>query len=135
MEKAQVRLIKSSSNFTDGWCPKTEWSAALNKYIIYSCGSISMASNEDVQSVRHPAPPIVQKSKHQSSQPRFQGHLLLSKKGNGDSGRIPKDAKEGFQRRPHVTGLVLLKQNDGAISASHTSRDRRAPQLTLGAII
>lgn len=72
MEKAQVRLIKPSSNFTkDGWSPKTKWSVALNKYIIYSCGSILMASNEDVRSVPNPVPPIVQKSKHQSSQPRF----------------------------------------------------------------
>lgn len=49
MEKAQVRLIKSSGNFTkDGWCPKTKWSAAHNnKYIIYSRGSILMESKED----------------------------------------------------------------------------------------
>lgn len=34
-----------------------------------------------------------------------------------------------------VHEVVLLNQNDGAIRASHTSCDRRAPQPTLGAII
>lgn len=69
MEKAQVRLIKPSSNFTKaGWSPKTKWNAVLNKYIIYSCGSILVASNEDVGNL---VPPVVQKSKHQSSQPRL----------------------------------------------------------------
>lgn len=113
MEKAEVRLIMFSSDVTKDGC----WNAALSKHIIYSCGSILMTSNED--------PPMVQKSNHQSS------HRLDNE---GLEGGISVKAA-----RADVTGLVrevvLLKQSDGAISASHTSWDRRAPQLTLGAII
>lgn len=91
-------------------------------------------------SVRNPVPPIVQKPKHQSSKPRFWGHLLLLKKATkiwaGYWRTQRRYYSEGSMGGCDRTGeVVLLKQNDGAISASHTSWDRRAPRLTLGAII
>lgn len=83
----------------------------------------------------------MQKSNYQRSKPRFWGHPFLLRRQRR-VGLDPEGLKGGISVKgawADVTGLVhevvLLDQNDGAIRASHTSWDRRAPQPTLGAII